>query len=155
VAWVLGFEVALGASMPVLREHLGIGLAVASIHLTALAAAGTLSAAISERVTGVPGRGLPFQLSLSLCALGCALIVVSRSALWSIVAVTLFGLGGALIVISAQAELIERHVANAGVAMAEVNIAASTAMIAATLMTGPLVAFDVAGGAARPGRGSS
>jgi hypothetical protein len=43
-------------------------------------------------------------------------------------------------VISAQAELIERHAANAGVAMAEVNIAGSMAMIAATLVTGPLVA---------------
>jgi len=140
VAGVLGFEVALGASMPVLREHLGIGLTIASIHFTALAAAGTLSAAISERVAGAWGRGLLFRLSLLLCAVGCGLIVVSGSALWSIVAVTLFGFGGALIVISAQAELIERHVANAGVAMAEVNIAASMAMIAATMITGPLVA---------------
>jgi hypothetical protein len=53
--------------------------------------------------------------------------------------VTLFGFGGSMVVISAQAEMVERHAANAAVAMAEVNIVATFAMIGATLITGPLM----------------
>ena len=139
VAGVLGFEVALGAAMPVLREHLGVGLTIASLHFTALAAAGTLSSAISERVSGAWGRGRLFTASLLVCAVGCGVAVASTSAIWSILAVTMFGFGGALVVISAQAEMVERHAANAAVAMAEVNIVASSAMILATLATGPLM----------------
>ena len=139
VAGVLGFEVSLGAAMPVLREHLGIGLTIASLHFTALAAAGTLSSAISDRVSGTWGRGRLFNASLLLCAVGCGVAVTSTSALWSILAVTLFGFGGSMVVISAQAEMVERHAANAAVAMAEVNIVATFAMIGATLITGPLM----------------
>lgn len=140
VAGVLGFEIGLGSAMPVLRDSLGIGLTIASLHFTALAAAGTLSAAISNRLAGAWGRATLFRLSLGACVLGCAGTAAGASALWSILAVTLFGFGGALVVIAAQAELIERHTVHASAAMAEVNIAASLAMIAATLLTGPLTA---------------
>jgi predicted MFS family arabinose efflux permease len=134
-----GFQVALGATMPVIRSDLGISLTVASLHFSVMAICGMVASGFVAQAAARFGRRATTVSSVSVVSLGLLAILVAPSVALTLPAAALVGLSGPFAIILGQAELLDRHPAHRATAMAELNMVVSAAMMATTLGIGPLV----------------
>lgn len=136
-----GFQVAMGATMPVIRSDLNIGLTVASLHFTVAALCGMVGAVISAPVVNRFGRRLTMYASLTVVSLALLAFCLAPTVVLTLLASAAFGFAGPFALVLTQAEVLDRHVHHRATAMAELNLAVSGALVAATLGVGPLVAL--------------
>lgn len=99
----------LGGLLPFIQAEFGFSHTVLSLHLTALAVGGLIAGSITDRVRRRVGRSAVLLVTVVLAAMGGVLLVVGRSATWTVLAAVFMGVAvvGALIV--AQALLVEKY----------------------------------------------
>jgi MFS family permease len=133
VTWLaylsLGYLIFLGASMgtamPSLRQQLGMGYTLASLHFTAVAGGSVLTALFGDRIARAWGRQRAFWYGGAGVTAGGVLFVAVPHPVATITGALMIGMGGTLLAIVAQAGLADRHGEQRAVAMVEINLAAS------------------------------
>jgi predicted MFS family arabinose efflux permease len=136
-----GFQVAIGATMPVIRSDLNISLTVASLHFTVMAVCGMLSSSTVARVAARLGRRATCIASVAVISIGLLALCLAPSVALTLPAAAVIGLAGPFAIILSQTEVLDRHPAHQAMAMAELNLVVSVALMATTLGVGPLVAL--------------
>lgn len=122
--------------MPFLRTRLDLGYTIASLHFTAFAAGGIVAGLISERLIRRWGRTRLLWGGIAGMMAGGVLLATSPSVVGTIAGVFAMGALGTLFLVSNQASLADLHGEQRTVALAESNVAASAAAIAAPLAVG-------------------
>jgi MFS family permease len=135
-------ETAVGPSMPFLRTHLDLDYTMASLHFTAFAAGGVVAGFIAGGLLRRWGRRPLLWGGIAGMTAGAALLATSPSVVGTITGVFAMGSFGTLSLVTNQAVLADLHGERRTIALAESNVVASTAAIAAPLAVG---AFDAAG----------
>jgi predicted MFS family arabinose efflux permease len=136
-----GFQIAIGATMPVIRADLNISLTLASLHFTIAALCGMIGANLVAMVVGRFGRRLTMIASVTVVSLALLAFCIAPSVILTLLACAAFGFAGPFALVLTQAELLDRQVYHRAIAMAELNLVVSAALVATTLGVGPLVAL--------------
>lgn len=135
-----GLQVVPGLVTPALRDELGYGYTLASLHVSAFAAAGVLAGLLAPRLDRRLGRRAVLVLGLLGVAAGTAALTTGRSAPATIGAAALAGVLGTLIIVAVQSALSDHHGERRAVAFAESNVVASVGSTAAPLVVGAAAA---------------
>jgi predicted MFS family arabinose efflux permease len=136
-----GFQVAMGATMPVIRADLNISLTLASLHFMVAALCSMAGAVISAAVVKRFGRRRTMYASLTMVSLALLAFCLAPTVVLTLIASAAFGFAGPFALVLTQAEVLDRHTHHRATAMAELNLVVSAALVAATLGVGPLVAL--------------
>lgn len=136
-----GFQVALGAMMPLIRDDLDVSLTVASLHFTVMSACGMIGSSLASGMAARFGRRPITIASLIACTVALLSICFAPSVVITLSGAVLLGLCGPFCVIMTQSEVMDHHRAHLATANAELNLIVSLAMLATTLGVGPLVAM--------------
>jgi predicted MFS family arabinose efflux permease len=136
-----GFQVAIGATMPVIRSDLDISLTVASLHFTVMAVCGMLASSTVAQAAARFGRRATCVASVAVVSFGLLALCLAPSVALTLPAAAVIGLAGPFAIILSQSEVLDRHPAHQATAMAELNLVVSVALMATTLGVGPLVAL--------------
>ena len=129
-------ETVIGPSVPFIREKLGLGYTVTSLHFSAFAVGGIIVGFASDRLVGRFGRRPLLWGGLAGMAGGAAIVALAPSAPITITGAFLMGLLGSFTLVTNQAALADLHGAQRTVAFAESNVAASSAAILSPLIVG-------------------
>jgi MFS family permease len=129
-------QAALGPVMPFLRADLNFSVSIASLHFAAAAAGGVAVGFAGQSVMRRIGRRNALWFGIVGMACGTVALVAARSPALSIVGAGITGLLGALVLMACQAGLADHHGEARAVAMAESNMLASAAAIAAAILVG-------------------
>lgn len=133
-------QVVPGLVTPALRDELGYGYTLASLHVSAFAAAGVVAGLLSPRLDRRVGRRAVLLLGLLGMAAGVAGLTVGRMPAATLAAAALTGLLGTLIIVAVQSALSDHHGERRAVAFAESNVVASVGTTAAPLAVGAAAA---------------
>jgi predicted MFS family arabinose efflux permease len=136
-----GFQIAIGATMPVIRSDLNISLTLASFHFTVTALCGMVGASLTASVVGKFGRRRTMIVSLSVVSAALLAFCIAPSVILTLLACAAFGLAGPFALVLTQAELLDRNAYHRATAMAELNMVVSAALVITALGVGPLVAL--------------
>jgi predicted MFS family arabinose efflux permease len=136
-----GFQVAIGATMPVIRADLGISLTAASLHFTVMAACGMLASSTVAQTAARFGRRATCLTSVAVVSVGLLALCLAPTVALTLPAAAVIGLAGPFAIILSQTEVLDRHPAHRATAMAELNLVVSVALMATTLGVGPIVAL--------------
>ena len=115
---------------------------MASLHFTALAGGAVLASLRGDVIVRRLGRQRAFWLSLGGITAGALAIVRSPSVVGTIAGALIVGICGAVMNIVVQASLAEWHGEQRAIALAEVNVAASSGAILAAIAVGLFLHFD-------------
>lgn len=138
-AFLLFLEAALGSAMPSIRADLGLSYTLAGLHFSVLATAAAVTGLFGDRVARRWGRQLTCWIGLAGLAVGGASIALIPLVAGTLLGALVIGWAGMLVAIVVQAHLAEHHGEQRTVALAEVNLAASSGAIAASLAVGLFV----------------
>lgn len=127
-------QVVPGLVTPALRDELGYGYTLASLHLSAFAALGIVSGLMAPRLDARWGRRSLVLLGLAGMAAGTAALAGGRAAGQTLAAAALAGLLGTLIIVAVQSALSDHHGDGRAVAFAESNVVASVGATSAPLV---------------------
>lgn len=133
-------QVVPGLVTPALRDELGYGFALASLHVTAFAGAGVTAGLLAPRLDRRVGRRGVLLLGLLGMAAGAAALTAGRSPATTLAAAGLAGLLGTLVLVAVQSGLADHHGEHRAVAFAESNVVASVGSTTAPLVVGAAVA---------------
>lgn len=133
-------QVVPGLVTPALRDELGYGYTLASLHVTAFAALGVVAGLLAPGLDRRLGRAGVLLLGLGGAAAGAALLTVGRTAAATLGAAALLGLLGTLIIVAVQSALSDHHGDQRAVAFAESNVVASVGATGAPLAVGAAAA---------------
>lgn len=133
-------QVVPGLVTPALRDELGYGYTLASLHVTAFAALGVVAGLLAPGLDRRIGRAGVLLLGLGGAAAGAALLTVGRTAAATLGAAALLGLLGTLIIVAVQSALSDHHGDQRAVAFAESNVVASIGATGAPLAVGAAAA---------------
>ena len=136
-----GFQVALGAIMPVIRDDLDISLTIASLHFTIMAVCGMLGSLCTADIARKFGRRVTTYVSLTCSLAGLIVICLAPSVAMTLTGSVLLGIFGPLGIIVSQAEMMDKHRSHRGVALADLSFVISVAMLATVLGAGPIVSI--------------
>jgi MFS family permease len=128
--------------MPFIRSRLDIGYTAASLHFSAFAAGGLTIGFIGDRVVRRIGRYWVLWGGIAGMAAGIALLAISPIAGGTIFGAFATGLFGTMALIANQSALSDLHGEKRTVAIAESNVAASSAAVLSPLAVG---GFDAIG----------
>jgi predicted MFS family arabinose efflux permease len=134
-----GFQVALGAIMPIVRDDLHMSLTIASLHFTIMAIAGMIASHLTSRVAGRYGRRRVVYVSLTLVNLGLLAFCLAPSVIVTLAAAVVIGISGQFGTILTQSEVMDHHQHHRATATAELSLIISGFMLLTTLGAGPLV----------------
>lgn len=129
-------ETAIGPAMPLLRKDLDLGYTVASLHFTAFAAGGISASLCADRVMRRWGRRVALWGGLAGMVAGASIFALSTFVVGTIFGVYLMGICGTVFLVTNQATLSDLHGELRTIALAESNVAASSAAVAAPLAIG-------------------
>ncbi|MFP5218447.1 MAG: MFS transporter [Actinomycetes bacterium] len=129
-------QVVPGLATPALRDELGYGYTLASMHVTAYAGLGVVAGLLAPRLDRALGRRAVLLLGLLGMAVGVAALTGGRTAPITLGAAALAGLLGTLIIVAVQSALSDHHGDQRAVAFAESNVVASVGSTAAPLVVG-------------------
>lgn len=133
-------QVVPGLVTPALRDELGYGYTLASLHLSVFAACGVLAGLVAPALDRRAGRRAVLLLGLLGMAAGGAALTAGRSAPATLAAAGLAGLLGTLIIVAVQSALSDHHGEHRAVAFAESNVVASVGQTGAPLLVGAAAA---------------
>jgi MFS family permease len=133
-------ETAIGPSMPFLRTDLDLDYTVASLHFTAFAAGGVVAGATAERFVRRWGRARILWGGIAGMTAGAALLATSPTVAGTLTGIFVMGALGTLFLVTNQAALADLYGEHRTVALAESNVVASAAAIAAPLAVGAFAA---------------
>lgn len=145
VAWycyfLLGFFVYLlniqGNILPFLQTEFALSYGIASLHSSALAVGLIIAGLCGDLIIRCCGRRLAFQLAITGCSIGAALLCVAPAAWASIGSCVLIGMLGGLFPGTVAAVLAEMHgETGRNVAYAEANAFSYIFAIVGPLVTG-------------------
>lgn len=131
-------ETVIGPAMPFIRSRLGIGYTAGSLHFSAFAAGGLTIGFIGDRVIRRVGRYWALWGGVAGMATGVALLAASPILAGTMIGAFATGCFGTMALISNQSALSDLHGEKRTVAIAESNVAASTAAVLAPLAVGQL-----------------
>ncbi|MGE3799150.1 MAG: sugar MFS transporter [Thermomicrobiales bacterium] len=134
-------ETVIGPSMPFLREKLGLGFTMASVHFSLFAAGVIVAGITADRILGRIGRRYGFWLGMAGMAGGAALVGASPIVAGTLIGVAIMGFVGTWALVSNQAILADEHPTSRTVALSESNVVASAAAILAPLAVGGFARF--------------
>jgi predicted MFS family arabinose efflux permease len=129
-------QVVPGLVTPALREELGYGYTLASLHVTAYAGLGLVAGLLAPRLDRRLGRRPLLLAGLLGMAAAMAALTAGRVAVATLLAVAVAGLLGTLILVAVQSALSDHHGDSRAVAFAESNVVASAGLAAAPLVVG-------------------
>jgi MFS family permease len=129
-------QVVPGLVVPSLRDELGYGFALASLHVTAFAGLGLVSGLLAPRLDRALGRRRVLLVGLLGMGLAVAGITAGRTAALTLLAAGAAGLLGTLIIVAVQSALSDHHGEQRAVAFAESNVVASVGQTAAPVGVG-------------------
>lgn len=136
-----GLQVVPGLVTPALRDELGYGYRLASLHVTAFAALGVVAGLLAPALDRRLGRRAVLVLGLVGLGAGTALVTLGRAAPATLAACALAGLLGTLVIVAVQSGLSDHHGALRSVAFAESNVVASIGATGAPLVVGAAAAL--------------
>lgn len=129
-------QVVPGLVTPALRDELGYGYTVASLHVSAFAGLGMVAGLLAPRLDRWAGRRAVLLLGLVGIAAGAAALSAGRTAAVTLAAAGLAGLLGTLVLVAVQSALADHHRELRAVAFAESNVVASVGTTTAPLVVG-------------------
>jgi MFS family permease len=129
--------------MPFIREKLEIGYTAASLHFSAFALGGVVSGLTGDRVVARIGRRRALWFGMTGMALGVASLAASPTIAGTILGAFATGAVGTYALMANQSALSDLHRDLRSIALAESNVAASSAAIVAPLAVGGLDAAGV------------
>ena len=129
-------ETLMGPAMPVIRSQLHLSYTVASLHFSAFALGGIVAGAVGERVVHRTGRNLALWGGMGGMAVGIAIMAASPSVSGTLLGALLAGGIGTIALMANQSALSDLHGATRSIAIAESNVAASSAAVIAPLAIG-------------------
>lgn len=133
-------QVVPGLVTPALRDELGYGYTVASLHVSAFAGLGILAGLLAPRLDRWIGRRAVLLLGLAGIAAGAAALSAGRTPAATLAAAGLAGLLGTLVLVAVQSALADHHGEQRAVAFAESNVVASVGTTTAPLVVGATAA---------------
>lgn len=131
-------ETTIGPAMPFIRDRLDLSYTVASLHFAAFAAGAIVAGLSGDRVVRRFGRRPTLWWGMTGMAGGVALIAVSPVLATSILGALMAGGIGTLALMANQSSLADLHPDHRTTALAESNVAASSAAVMAPLAVGRL-----------------
>lgn len=135
-------ETLLGPAMPFIRNGLGLSFTVASLHFSAFAAGGVLVGFTGDRISRRTGRHVVLWGGVFGMVCGVALLALSPHVAGTIAGAFATGWFGTLALVANQSALSDLHAEHRTVAIAESNVAASSAAVLAPIAIG---GFDAIG----------
>lgn len=129
-------QVVPGLAAPALRDELGYGYTLASLHVTAFAGLGVVAGLLAPRLDRRWGRRAVLVVGLVGMAAGTAALTAGRAALLTLGATAAAGLLGTLVIVAVQSALSDHHGDRRAVAFAESNVVASVGATAAPALVG-------------------
>lgn len=133
-------QVVPGLVTPALREELGYGYTLASLHVTAFAALGVVAGLAAPALDRRLGRGPVLLVGLMGMSAAAAALAAGRVATATLAAAAVAGLLGTLIIVAVQSALSDHHGEHRAVAFAESNVVASVGATSAPLAVGAAAA---------------
>lgn len=133
-------QVVPGLITPALRDELGYGYTLASLHVTAFAGFGVVAGLLAPRLDRRIGRRAVLVVGLLGMAAGVAGLTAGRGPASTLAAAALTGMLGTLIIVAVQSALSDHHGERRAVAFAESNVIASVGTTAAPLAVGATAA---------------
>jgi len=130
LGWFAYFQASPGLVVPNLREELGLGYAVAGLHVTAFAAGGVIAGLTAARLEGRIGRGGLLRAGAAGMAASVGVLVAGRTPGVTLAGALGMGALGGLLLVGIQAVLSDRHCQQRTVALAEANVVASLGYLA-------------------------
>jgi MFS family permease len=131
-------ETTVGPAMPFIRSELKLSYTVTSLHFSAFALGGIVAGLAGDRVVLRIGRTSALWGGMAGMALGVALLAVSPLVAGTLAGAFLAGLAGTIALMANQSALSDLHGNARSVAIAESNVAASSAAVIAPLAIGGL-----------------
>jgi MFS family permease len=131
-----GLQVVPGLVTPALRDELGYGYTLASLHVSAFAAASLVTGLLAPRLDRRIGRRAVLLLGLGGMGGGIGALTAGADAWSTLAAAAAAGLLGTLIIIAVQSALADHHGDHRAVAFAESNALASVGTTTAPLVVG-------------------
>jgi len=135
-------ETLLGPAMPYIRDRLDVAYTVASLHFSAFAAGGVVVGLSGDRISRRVGRHRALWGGLFGMVCRDALLALSPSVIGTIAGAFATGWFGTLALVANQSSLSDIHGERRTIAIAESNVAASSAAVMAPLAIG---GFDASG----------
>jgi MFS family permease len=129
-------QASLGQLMPSLRDELGFGYALASIHFSAMALGLVAVGFAGDRIARRWGRAVAFWRGVAGLVAATLLLVISPIVGGTILGAFGIGACGSLLGITIQANLAERQRVRRAQAIAELNLASSACAVLATVAVG-------------------
>lgn len=129
-------QVVPGLVVPALRDELGYGYTLASLHVTAFAALGVVSGLLAPRLDRLLGRRVLLLTAVLGLAVGIGALTAGRTPAATLAAAGLAGMLGTLVIVAVQSALSDHHGPRRAVAFAESNVVASVGATAAPLVVG-------------------
>jgi MFS family permease len=129
-------ENSIGPAMPFIRSHLDIGYTAGSLHFSAFALGGITVGFLGDRIVRCTGRHLALWGGMAGMAAGVALLAIGPYIAVTMLGAYATGLFGTLALIANQSALSDIHGERRTVAIAESNVAASSAAVLAPLAVG-------------------
>src|SRR3954471_9554429 len=129
LAWFAYLQAAPGLVLPHLRNELRLSYGTGGLHIAAFAAGSMLAGVIASRLEPALGRRRLFWSAALVLGVGALGLTAARVAVLTIGSVFVMGLGGGLLLVTIQALLVDRHGKHSPIALAEVNVAASSAYL--------------------------
>ena len=133
-------ETSIGPAMPFLRDQLGLGYAVASLHFSVFALGAIATGLTGERWVRRIGRGRALWGGIAGMVAGASLIALGPNVAVTIAGAALMGGIGALSLMANQSVLSDIHGNLRAIALTESNVAATGTAIFAPLAIGGLAA---------------
>jgi MFS family permease len=135
-------ETILGPAMPYIRSRLDLDYTIASLHFSAFALGGVLVGFLGDRVVQRWGRHNLLWGGIAGMVAGITLFTISPVVVGTLLGAFATGWFGTLALVANQSSLSDLHGERRTIAIAESNVAASTAAVLAPLAIG---GFDALG----------
>ena len=131
LAWFAYLQAAPGLVIVHLRDELDLSYSTGGLHVAAFAAGSMVAGVVSARLERALGRRTLFWSAAALMGAGAIGLTAGRVAEVTVGSVLVMGVGGGLLLVTIQAALADHHGERRAVALAEANVAASIAYVAA------------------------
>ena len=133
-------QVVPGLVTPALRDELGYGYTLASLHVSAFAGLGVVAGIAAPALDRRYGRRALLVVGLVGLALAAGALTLGRTPTTTLAAAGVAGLLGTLVLVAVQSALSDHHGEQRAVAFAESNVVASLGQTGAPIVVGAAAA---------------